>query len=67
MSASGPSGPLVVIVRIEKFKLSLLSCTLSEENERRRSANEACIGGSKYPISLQVNRQVSLINWHISP
>ena len=28
--------------------------------------SEACIGGSKYPISLEVNRQVSLINWKIS-
>ena len=24
-------------------------------------------GGTKYPISLEVNRQVSLINWQISP
>ena len=28
---------------------------------------EACIGGTKYPISLEVNRQISLINWQISP
>ena len=33
--------------------------------------NEACIGGGgvggKYSISLEVNRQISLINWQISP
>ena len=28
---------------------------------------EACIEGTKYPISLEVNMQVSLINWQISP
>ena len=29
--------------------------------------NEACIGGTIYPIFLEVNRQVSIINWQISP
>ena len=30
--------------------------------------SEACIGwGTKYPISLEVNRQISIINRQISP
>ena len=30
-------------------------------------SKEACIGGTKYPISFEVNRQVSRINCQISP
>ena len=32
-----------------------------------RNMYEACIGGTKYPISLEENRQISLINGQISP
>ena len=28
---------------------------------------EACKGGTKYPVHLKVNRQMSLIYWQISP
>ena len=31
------------------------------------SDSEAYIGGTKYPISFKINRQVSLVNWQVSP
>ena len=37
------------------------------DGKRTRIESEACIGGTKYPRSLEVNGQIFLINRQISP
>ena len=58
----------VCSVREDPDHFLLYSKSYEEETsnlvEKVETIIEACIGGTKYPISLKVNRQVSLINCH---
>ena len=59
------------LLRWVKFETNMCSMNLHKTQVCVKII-EACIGGgggggTKYPISLEVKRQVSLINWQISP